>query len=75
MVQLHKLDLQLIQPVFPAATGHTVQNAGLPYKSANIGGFQQPSNQFNANLGYTQISSTTNQTDMGKKLSDLPVYC
>lgn len=44
---------------FPA-TGHTLPNAGMPYKSANVGSFQQ--NQF----GYTQISSTTtNQSDMG----------
>lgn len=50
---------------FPAATGHTLPNAGMPYKSANVGTFQQ--NQFGTNLGYTQISSTTtNQSDMGK---------
>lgn len=50
---------------FPAATGHTLPNAGMPYKSANVGsGFQQ--NQFNSNMGYTQISSTTNQADMGE---------
>lgn len=49
---------------FPAATGHTLPNAGMPYKSANVGTFQQ--NQFGTNLGYTQISSTTtNQSDMG----------
>lgn len=49
---------------FPAATGHTLPNAGMPYKSANVGsgGF----NQFNSNLGYTQITSTTNQSDMGE---------
>ena len=48
---------------FPAATGHTLPNAGMPYKSANVGPFQQ--NQFGTTLGYTQISSTTNQSDMG----------
>lgn len=53
---------------FPAATGHTLPNAGMPYKSANVGGggFQQQT--FNSNLGYTQITSTTNQSDMGKFL-------
>lgn len=48
---------------FPAATGHTLPNAGMPYKSANVGQFQQ--NQFGTSLGYTQISSTTNQSDLG----------
>lgn len=53
---------------FPAATGHTLPNAGMPYKSANVGTFQQ--NQFGTNLGYTQISSTTtNQSDMGTVFS------
>lgn len=52
---------------FPAATGHTVQNAGMPYKSANIGGFDQQNQQFKiSNGGYTQITSTTNQPEMGE---------
>ena len=62
---------------FPAATGHTLPNAGMPYKSANVagGGFApQQSSQFNSNLGYTQISSTTNQSDIGKlKKKFIPV--
>lgn len=56
---------------FPAATGHTLPNAGMPYKSANVGGFQQQQQQFNTNLGYTQITSTTNQSDMDQELQAL----
>lgn len=47
----------------------------MPYKSANVvgGGFQQQqqSTQFNSNLGYTQITSTTNQSDMDQELQAL----
>lgn len=52
---------------FPAATAHTLPNAGMPCKSANVGTFQQ--NQFGANLDYAQITSTTttasNQSEIG----------
>lgn len=58
----------------PAATGgHIIHTAGMPYKSAAGTGFQPQQQQFNTNLGYTQISSTTNQSDMGiVKCSLLP---
>lgn len=57
---------------YPAATGHSLPNAGMPYKSA--AGFQpQPTN------GFTQITSTTNasqqqqqhQSDMDQELQAL----
>lgn len=60
----------------PAATGgHTIHTAGMPYKSAAGTGFHQQQQSFSSTMGYTQISSTTNQTDIGNNLQIVSLLC